>query len=89
MQEASSSLTRNIDQQCNRHKGRAVRASRGECGNISLALPVIQNAAPPITTLLKKFKKASPLVGITLHHLISEVQLSKIAEESWMLVFIV
>ncbi|MER2523838.1 LysR family transcriptional regulator [Klebsiella pneumoniae] len=61
-------------------KERAVRASRGECGNISLALPVIQNAAPPITTLLKKFKKASPLVGITLHHLISEVQLSKIAE---------
>lgn len=30
-------------------KERAVRASRGECGNISLALPVIQNAAPPIT----------------------------------------
>ncbi|HDY8290916.1 TPA: LysR family transcriptional regulator [Klebsiella pneumoniae] len=29
-------------------KERAVRASRGECGNISLALPVIQNAAPPI-----------------------------------------
>ncbi|WP_435329559.1 LysR substrate-binding domain-containing protein [Klebsiella pneumoniae] len=53
---------------------------RSPAGNISLALPVIQNAAPPITTLLKKFKKASPLVGITLHHLISEVQLSKIAE---------
>ncbi|SCW37620.1 DNA-binding transcriptional regulator, LysR family [Klebsiella quasipneumoniae] len=61
-------------------KERAIRASRGECGNISLALPVIQNAAPPITALLKKFKKTSPLVGITLHHLISEVQLSKIAE---------
>lgn len=47
-------------------KERAIRASRGECGNISLALPVIQNAAPPITALLKKFKKTSPLVGITL-----------------------
>ncbi|MGY6028555.1 LysR family transcriptional regulator [Phytobacter sp. AG2a] len=59
---------------------RATRASRGECGNISLALPVIQNAAPSITELLKKFKKEAPHVGITLHHLISEVQLARIAE---------
>ncbi|WP_391487356.1 LysR family transcriptional regulator [Leclercia tamurae] len=59
---------------------RAIRASRGECGNISLALPVIQNAAPSITTLLKEFKKEAPHVGITLHHLISEVQLARIAE---------
>ncbi len=59
---------------------RAVRASRGECGNISLALPVIQNAAPSITALLKKFKNEAPHVGITLHHLISEVQLARIAE---------
>ncbi|EPY4142900.1 LysR substrate-binding domain-containing protein [Klebsiella pneumoniae] len=48
--------------------------------NLKAVLEQSQNAAPPITTLLKKFKKASPLVGITLHHLISEVQLSKIAE---------
>jgi len=59
---------------------RATRASHGECGNISLALPVIQNAAPSITELLKKFKKEAPHVGITLHHLISEVQLARIAE---------
>lgn len=59
---------------------RASRASRGEYGNIALALPVIQNAAPSITTLLRKFKKEVPHVGITLHHLISEVQLTRIAE---------
>ncbi|MCS5933045.1 hypothetical protein LNQ03_30540 [Klebsiella pneumoniae subsp. pneumoniae] len=61
-------------------KERAVRASRGECGNISLALPVIQMCGTTDHNIIKKFKKASPLVGITLHHLISEVQLSKIAE---------
>jgi len=59
---------------------RAVRASRGECGTLSLALPVIQNAAPSITGLLKRFKKEAPHVGITLHHLISEVQLAMIAQ---------
>lgn len=59
---------------------RAVRASRGECGNLSLALPVIQNASPSITELLKRFKKEAPHVGITLHHLISEVQLAMIAQ---------
>ena len=59
---------------------RASRASRGESGNISLALPVIQNAAPSITSLLRKFKNEVPHVGITLHHLVSEVQLKKIAE---------
>lgn len=59
---------------------RAIRASIGECGNLSLALPVIQNAAPSITSLLKRFKQKAPQVGITLHHLISEVQLAMIAE---------
>ncbi|WP_076736611.1 LysR family transcriptional regulator [Cronobacter sakazakii] len=59
---------------------RALRASRGESGNISLALPVIQNAAPSITSLLRKFKNEVPHVGITLYHLVSEVQLKKIAE---------
>ncbi|WP_312686509.1 LysR family transcriptional regulator [Kosakonia sp.] len=58
----------------------AIRASRGECGNISLALPVIQNAAPSITSLLKRYRQQAPNVGITLHHLISEIQLAKIAE---------
>ncbi|WP_435927006.1 LysR family transcriptional regulator [Dryocola sp. BD613] len=61
-------------------KERAIRASRGECGKISIALPVIQNAAPSITALLKAFKKEAPNVGVTLHHLISEVQLAMIAE---------
>ena len=59
---------------------RAIRASRGECGNICLALPVIQNAATSITELLKRFKKEVPRVGITLHHLVSEIQLSMIAK---------
>lgn len=68
-------------------KERAVRASRGECGNISLALPVIQNAAPPITTLLKKFKKASPLVGITLITSYLKCNFQRSLRESWMLVF--
>ncbi len=68
-------------------KERAVRASRGECGNISLALPVIQNAAPPITTLLKNSRRhhRSSVLRFITSYLKCNFQRS--LRESWMLVF--
>lgn len=61
-------------------KERAQRAGRGESGHLSIALPVMQNPAPPIAGILKRYRKEVPGVGITLHHLLSDVQLAQIAE---------
>ncbi|MEM5275227.1 LysR family transcriptional regulator [Cupriavidus taiwanensis] len=61
-------------------KERAQRAGRGESGHLSIALPVMQNLAPKIAEVLKKYRKEVPGVGITLHHLLSDVQLGQIAE---------
>lgn len=59
---------------------RAQRAGRGESGHLSIALPVMQNLAPTIADVLKKYRKEVPGVGITLHHLLSDVQLGQIAD---------
>lgn len=59
---------------------RAQRAGRGEIGHLSIALPVMQNLAPTIAQVLKQYRKEVPGVGITLHHLLSDVQLGQIAD---------
>lgn len=61
-------------------KERAVRAGHGEMGHISIALPVMQNLAPAIAGVLKKYRNEVPGVGITLQHLLSDVQLRLISE---------
>ncbi|MBS0494519.1 MAG: LysR family transcriptional regulator [Proteobacteria bacterium] len=61
-------------------KERAQRAGRGELGHISIALPVMQNLAPTIAEVLKNYRNEVPGVGITLQHLLSDVQLVRIAE---------
>ncbi|HQQ69384.1 MAG TPA: LysR family transcriptional regulator [Alicycliphilus sp.] len=59
---------------------RAQRAGRGEIGHLSIALPVMQTLAPTIAQVLKQYRKEAPGVGLTLHHLLSEVQLGQIAD---------
>lgn len=59
---------------------RAQRAGRGERGHLSIALPVMQNLAPTIAGVLKQYRQEVPGVGITLHHLLSEVQLAQLAD---------
>lgn len=61
-------------------KERARRAGQGEIGHLSIALPVMQNLSPPIAEVLRKYRKEMPGVGITLHHLLSDVQLAQISE---------
>lgn len=59
---------------------RAQRAGRGDIGHLSIALPVMQSLAPAIAQVLKRYRQEVPGVGITLHHLLSEVQLREIAD---------
>lgn len=59
---------------------RAQRAGRGEIGRLSIALPVMQNLSPTIAQVLKRYRQEVPGVGITLHHLLSDVQLGQIAD---------
>nr|WP_225777770.1 LysR family transcriptional regulator [Pseudomonas sp. Marseille-Q3773] len=59
---------------------RARRAGRGEVGHLSIALPVMQNLAPMIAELLRTYRAETPGVGITLHHLLSDVQLRQLAD---------
>lgn len=59
---------------------RAQRAGRGESGHLSLALPVMQSLVPKIAEVLRRYRKEVPGVGITLHHLLSDVQLAQIAD---------
>ncbi|MBS0466783.1 MAG: LysR family transcriptional regulator [Proteobacteria bacterium] len=59
---------------------RAQRAGRGEIGHLSIALPVRQGLLPTIAEVLKKYRQQIPGVGITLHHLLSEVQLSQLLD---------
>lgn len=61
-------------------RARAQRAGRGESGHLSIALPVMQNLAPTIAHVLKRYRSEVPGVGITLQHLLSDVQLGQIAE---------
>ncbi|WP_334109178.1 LysR family transcriptional regulator [Methylobacillus sp.] len=61
-------------------KERAQRAGRGESGHLSIALPVMQTLAPAIAAVLKRYRQEVPGVGITLHHLLSDVQIGQIAE---------
>lgn len=59
---------------------RAQRAGRGEIGHLSIALPVMQNLSPTIAQVLKRYRQEVPGVGITLHHLLSDIQLGQIAD---------
>lgn len=59
---------------------RAQRAGRGEVGHLSIALPVMQNLSPTIAQVLKRYRQEVPGVGITLHHLLSDIQLGQIAD---------
>jgi DNA-binding transcriptional LysR family regulator len=61
-------------------KARAQRAGRGEIGHLSVALPVLQNLSPTIADVLKKYRQQVPGVAITLHHLLSDIQLGQISD---------
>ena len=58
---------------------RARRAGRGEMGHLSIALPVMQNLAPMIAEVLRTYHREVPGVGITLHHLLSDIQVTQIS----------
>ncbi|WP_206995767.1 LysR family transcriptional regulator [Trinickia mobilis] len=56
-------------------KERAQRAGRGEIGQLSIALPVMQSLAPMIADILRNYRREVPGVSLTLRHLLSETQL--------------
>lgn len=60
-------------------KERAQRASRGEIGHLSIALPVVQTLAPMTAEVLRNYRRQVPGVSITLRQLLSDNQLSLLA----------
>jgi DNA-binding transcriptional LysR family regulator len=57
-------------------KERAKQAGRGKIGHLSIALPVMQPAAPTIAKILEIYRKKVPGVSLTLSHLLSDSQLA-------------
>lgn len=61
-------------------KERAQRASRGETGHLSIAVPVMQSISPVIAAMIRNFHQDSPGVALTLHHLLSDEQLKMLSD---------